>query len=378
MNSRNTFLLMGLPILALGSACSDQPPEALETTVEDGATQVHLSEAQLNAAAIVTTTVQLDSLYPTLSVPGSVQPPDTAQVVIGSLVEGLVVSVSVLPGQAVERGQRLLEIHSHELLTAQRDLTAARATMEQRRTAVERSEQLLVAGAVSLEEVERRRAEFLADEAEFDRAEEMVAHLYPSAGGNVQTIAPRSGTVFTVSARPGQVVLPGTPLVEMGSTDVLWVTAYVPESSARAAEPGQVVSVRFGSEGSEAVAARLVGMGSHVDPANRSVEMRFELESIPVGVRPGSFAVVDVASNDTVEGVELPEAAVVILGDADVVFVAEGAGTFRPVAVEAVPVGLGRTAVRGLRPGAEVVTQGAFFLKAVAERAGVAPAGAGS
>lgn len=369
-----SMLLAGLLSLAVMTACGDDPPgaEAPEST----GSEVRLSDAQQNAAGIVIAPTRVVSLQPTVSVPGSIQPPDTAQMMVGSFVEGRIVSVSVLPGQAVQQGQPLVDIHSHELLTAQRDLTSARASLEQRGAAVERSELLLVAGAVSLEEVEVRRADFAAAEAELHRAEEMVAHLHPSAEGNVQTLAPRSGTVFTVSARPGQAVLPGTPLLEMGSTDVLWVTAFVPENSARSTEPGQVVTVRFGS--TQSVTAHLVGTSSHVDPGNRSVEVRFELDSVPVGVRPGSFAVVDVPSADVFEGVELSEEAVVRLGEADVVFVSEGSGSFRPVTVEAVPMGAGRIAVRGLPPGAEVVDRGAYFLKAAAELASTTEVGAGS
>lgn len=378
MNVQNGISpLGGVLVLALLSGCAAPTPDA-DSAVEAGETHVRLSAAQLTAAEITTVTVQLDSLHPTLSVPGSVQLPDTAQVAVGSIVEGLVMSVSVLPGQVVRPGETLVEIHSHELLTAQRDLTAAHAVMAQYRAALRRSEQLLGAGAVSIEEVERRQADFVASEAELDRAEEMVAHLHPSMDGNVQVTAPRGGTIFTVSARPGQAVLPGTPLVEMGSIDVLWVTAFVPESSARAAEPGQVVSVRFGPGSNDAVRALLVGMGSHVDPSNRSVEMRFELETVPTGVRPGSFAAVEVASDAPFQGMELSDEAVVSLGADDVVFVADGVGAFRPVAVEALPLGAGTIAVRGLPPGSDVVTRGAFFLKAAAEQAGVTAEGRGS
>ena len=163
---------------------------------------------------------------------------------------------------------------------------------------------------MALEEVERRAAELESARAEVRRAEEMLEHLVPSANGNVTAAAPRAGTVFEVQARMGQAVLPGTPLVTMGRTDVLWVTAFVPEQTASSLDAGDTVHVRFGAPDVE-VRAHLVRAGNFVDPSNRSVEMRFELERVPPGVRAGAFAVVRVATADSFEGVELDERAAV-------------------------------------------------------------------
>jgi RND family efflux transporter MFP subunit len=342
---------------------------------------VRLTDAQIRSAEIRTEVVPSGIVRREAEVPGTVQPPDTAQSIIGSIVEGRVVAVHVLPGDVVRRGHVLVEIHAHEVAEAQRDVSAAGAELVYRQNAFNRSEELFDAGAVSLEEVERRRADLEAARAELVRAQEMVEHLVPSAGGNASAVASRDGTVFEVSARMGQAVLPGTPLVHMGRTDVLWVTAFVPEQTASTLGTGDTVRVRFGAPEPE-VRAHLVRAGNFVDPSNRSVEMRFELESVPPGVRPGSFAVVSVTTSESFEGVELPDDAAVRLGDRDVVFVQEGHGVFRAVFVEVTPMRAGRVGVRGLPQGVELVVRGAYFLKAAlelaAEAEGAAEGEAGS
>jgi cobalt-zinc-cadmium efflux system membrane fusion protein len=116
-------------------------------------------------------------------------------------------------------------------------------------------------------------------------------------------------------------------------------------------------------------------MGEWVDPTNRSVEARFELESVPPGIRPGSFATVDLSTESEQLGVELPEEAVVRFGDENAVFVAEGSGRFRRIAVESRPLREGRVAVTGLQEGTEVVVEGAYFLKAALEASMGAEAG---
>jgi cobalt-zinc-cadmium efflux system membrane fusion protein len=327
---------------------------------------VQLTEAEVRAAGIMTAVVGAHQVRQEVSVPGSVQSPDTAHAMVGSFVEGRVIEVLVLAGDVVRRGQPLVEIHSHELSDAQAALRGAEAELIFHRNALERSETLLAAGAVALEEVERRRADLEIVEAEVSRAEDIVDHLNPSLDGDVTVIAPRDGTVFKVQARPGQAVVPGVPLLEMGSTDVLWITAFMPEHTASTLTKGDTVTVRFTAPPGEAT-AHLVRSGNYVDPTNRSVEMRFELDSIPAGVRPGSFATVDVPSSDQFEGTELPADAAVRMGDRDAVFVVEGTRKFRAVWVSVTPIREGQVAVAGLPPGAEIVTAGAYFLKATLE-----------
>jgi multidrug efflux pump subunit AcrA (membrane-fusion protein) len=104
-----------------------------------------------------------------------------------------------------------------------------------------------------------------------------------------------------------------------------------------------------------------------VNPDNRSVEMRFEILDPSPAIRVGSFATVLVNTTSTVQGVELPEAAVVRIGEGDAVFVSLGGGRFEPRMVSALPLGDGRLAVEGLDAGTEVVIEGAYFLKSALE-----------
>ena len=358
-------LAVALVLAAAGCRGPEAVPEELPSSLEAGT--IHLTDAQIESAGLRWSAVTPQPMRQTVRVPGSVIPPDTSQASVGSIVEGRVARVLVLPGDRVRAGQTLVEIHSHELSDAQAAYATARATLEYQSQAIQRAERLFKVGAVSLEEVQRRRSEMGGAEAEMERAAEMVEHLHPTPGGNVTAQAPRDGVVFSVDARPGQVVVPGAPLVSMGGTDVLWVTAFVPEGTSANLEAGDEVDVEFRAPPGTAARARLVRMGQYVEPGSRSVEVRFELLSIPQGVRPGSFATVNISTAGAFQGVELPEEAAVRMGDQDVVFVATGPGLFRVQVVEVVPIRPGLVALRGLSEGAQVVTQGAYFLKSVLE-----------
>lgn len=348
-------------VVALTACDRSAPPVESPPDVPDGV--VRLTDEQVESAAIETVVAEPQSLRQVVRVPGSVASPDTARAVLGSIVEGRVVRVTVVPGDRVRRGESLVEIHTHELADAQAALTSAKAEADFQARALDRAERLHEAGAISLQELQRRQADDEAARAEQLRAQEMVDHLYPTRDGNSSVVAPRSGVVFSVDAQQGQAVLPGTPLVSMGSTTVLWVTAFVPENTSSALRPGDVVAIDFGSAPGARTTGRLVRLSDYVDPTNRSVEMRFELDSIPPGVRPGSFATVDVASDVSFDGLELAEEAAVRVGAVDVVFLEERPGEYRTHPVRVTSLRPGRVAVEGVPAGAVVVVDGAYFLK---------------
>lgn len=357
-------LALALLLTGCGDASTDDVAEAAEPTPPDVVT---LSPEQLASAGIVTEVVRPQAIGSALRVPGTVITPDTALAVIGSVVEGRVNQVRVVTGDRVGAGAELIRIHSHELTDAIRDRAAADAHLAYYRSALDRSRLLLEAGAVSREEVERRAAEYAAAEAEALRSTEWVEHLTPSSDGDVVVRAPRAGVVFAVHARPGAVVTPGTPLVEIGSTEVLWVQGHVPEGSAVRLDTGSLVRVAFSSLPGIEVEGHIVRMAEIIDPVRRAVEVRVELSTVPPAVRPGMYATLLIPGPGQAERMLLPTEAVQRIDSRETVFVQEDAGRYRAVQVRAEAVGDGMLAVEGIEAGAQVVTEGAYTLRSLLE-----------
>lgn len=354
---------LALVLAGCGSGTETEAPRIRMT--DEGV--VELTPQEIGVAEIEWASVQVSRLSETVTVPGSVLPPDTAQAAIGSIVDGRVVRVHVVAGDRVGAGDALIEVHSHEVSDAIASLESARADWEFADAAAGRAERLHEVGAISLEELQRRRTTLRATRTEVDRAREMLEHLHPSETGNATAVAPREGVVFSVDAKPGQAVLSGDPLLVVGATDPLWVVAWVPEGTAAALDVGDEVEVRFGALDNAPSRARVVRYGQFVNPGTRAVEARLELIDPPETVRPGTFATVDVPTGLPFDGVDLPQDAAVRVAGEDVVFIVEGDGRFRPVAVDLRPLGEGRVAATGIPATAQVVIRGAYVLKSVLE-----------
>lgn len=366
--TRNTTLLTALALATALGACTSEPP-----TMEDGTPSadgsVRLTAEQMSAADIEVVEVHLTPLAETLEIPASLMSPDTALAHVGSIVDGRVESVSVITGDEVRVGDELLRIHSHELADAERDVRAARARLAYTTPAVERARELITLGALSREEVQRREAEQEAAEAELERSTERIEHLSPR-DGHVVVRAPRAGTVFRVDTNLGDAVLVGTPLVELGRTDLLWASGWVPEASA--ALLGRADSVQLRPTGSPDITlgARIVSVSRMVDATRRSIEVKAEVRAVPSSVRPGSFASLLLPVGPVAPRAILPAEAVQRIDGQDMVFIEVEPGLFRTFAVDALVLPEETMAVTGLSEGDRVVAHGAYLVRSAMESAG--------
>lgn len=139
-----------------------------------------------------------------------------------------------------------------ELKLAQARLEAAQARLDLAQAPVS-AEQLALAKA----QVEVAQAAVAALQAQIDRA---------------VIKAPMDGTVLTRSVEPGEVVLPGTPLLTLARLDQLSITVYVPEDRYGQIRLGQTVAVIVDSFPGEEFQATVVRIADRAEFTPRNVQ----------------------------------------------------------------------------------------------------------
>ena len=307
---------------------------------------------------------------------GELKVNEQAYAEVGAPIPGRVVRLIAAPGQQVRRGQPLAELQSVELGQARAQRAAALARAELARQTVERKRGLAAERIVSRGELQRAEAAAAEAEAELQAAEAAVSALgvgVRSGKGDLSGFAllsPLSGTVLERAAVRGQMADPSRPLFRIADLSRLWLVVQVPEREA--------VRVRVGSPAKIALAAmpgqKLEGtadwVGREVDPHSRTVPVRIVLPNGGGTLKPGMFATAWLATGGEGERVvAVPSTALQRLEDRWVVFLPRGEGRF-----EVRPVERGRdlgdevAIVSGLRPGERVVIEGAFVLRAEAEK----------
>jgi RND family efflux transporter MFP subunit len=258
-------------------------------------------------------------------------------------------------GQAVTRGQPLLEIYSPELLAAQREyLLAVRARQEMAESGVA---SLATQGEELLGSARRRLQLLDVPEAEIERLEK---------GGEPRRTttlyAQVQGIVIQKMVAPGSRVTPAEPLFEVADLGRVWVLADVYERDLAAVKVGTRGLVRATFLPDRSWPGTVSFVTPSVDPATRTVKARLEVANPGLVLKPEMFVDVTLEGGRG-RGLVVPESAVIDTGSRRVVFIDRGEGRYEP---REVTLGLkvpGGYEVRsGLERGDRVVVSGNVLL----------------
>lgn len=297
----------------------------------------------------------------------------------GTPIPARIVRLIASPGQAVRRGQPLAELQSVELGQARAQRTAAAARAGLARQTVERKRGLAAERIVSRGELQRAEAEAAEAAAELRAAEAAVEALgvgrgsVGGGGGGLSgftLLSPVSGTVLERTAVQGQSADPSQPLFRIGDLSHLWLVAQSPERDVVRLRPGSSAEITLAALPGQKLQGTVDWIAREVDPHSRTVPIRIVIPNPDGRLKPGMFATAWVETGAQGEQVvALPATALQRMDDRWVVFLPRGEGRF-----EVRPVERGRdlgdevVILSGLKPGERVVVEGAFVLRAEAEK----------
>lgn len=284
---------------------------------------------------------------------GSVQ--SRVPIEAASRVAARVVAITVRAGDHVRRDQVIVTLDAHDLKAqvAQAEGELAAAQGESRRATADekRFSALFARGSVTASERDAAEAAYRGAAGRVAQAQAAVAAA--RAGLAYATVrAPVDAVVVERLAEPGDMAMPGKPLVRLYDANALRVELQVPEDLARAIAPATPLQVRIDATGAEyrTAVSEIVPAS---DPASRIFLVRAPL---PSGghLQPGMFArATFAAGSETV--LTMPRAAVVRIGQLATVRVySEGTIQTRMVSLGR-PFGDRIEVLAGVRPGERVI-----------------------
>ncbi len=307
---------------------------------------------------------------------GELKVNEQAYAEVGAPIAARVVRLLAAPGQSVRRGQALAELQSVELGQARAGQTAARARVELARKTAERKRGLAAERIVSRGELQRAEADLAEAEADLQAAEAGVSALgvrvQPGRGdlSGFSLLSPLSGTVLERAAVQGQMADPSRPLFRIADLSHLWLVLQAPERDAVRVRVGSPAEIALAALPEQKLRGTVVWVGGEVDAHSRTVPVRIDLPNTEGRLKPGMFATAWIGTGGVGEKVvALPVTALQRMDNQWAVFLPRGEGRF-----EVRPVERGRdlgnevAIVSGLKPGELVVVEGAFVLRAEAEK----------
>jgi cobalt-zinc-cadmium efflux system membrane fusion protein len=265
-------------------------------------------------------------------------------------------------------------LQSTEIGKARSESITAQARLQLAQQTLERKKRLAGERIVAQRDVQEAEAAVASAEADVRASRSTLQALgtTDNASDNSQLSlrAPISGTVIERTALLGQLAEPAQPLFKIADLSTVWLNVHAFERDAVRLQSGKTARVTLPALPGQTFQAKVTLIGKEVDAASRTVPVRIAIANSTGVLRPGMSATAWVPLGESSQQIiTVPAASVQRIENQWYVFIPKSADTF-----EIRQVGRGRDLegeieiVTGLKPAETVVVDGAFLLKAEAEK----------
>jgi len=341
-----TVFILSILITACGNRENNQEEESSKISVLDShneSDEVMLSQQQYDALQMKIDTLVLRNMSGYVEANGTLEVPPQNEAAITSVIGANVVSIEVIEGDKVNKGQVVAYITHPNIIKLQTDYLNAYSNSNFLKKNYERQQKLFDAGVGS-------GANFQKAEAEYDASKAMVNGLEAQLRIlNVNTTSVRNGTIAEriallspiegfvqkVEVKTGQYVEPQTELFEIVNTHHVHADLMVFEKDVHKVMKGQKVSFTVQSIPDAELTAEIYSVSKTFEDNPKAVHVHAEIENKKGNLIPGMY----IQGKIQVENIKtkaLPENAIIKDDNGYFVFTAEKENDdwrFKPVEV---------------------------------------------
>lgn len=205
--------------------------------------------------------------------------------------------------QQVEIAEAGVAAAQASLARLQADLDLSRATLKFARLTFERTQQLLQKKVATAEEgdkateslnvseagVSRSTAAFLEGQKQIIEAEKTLAY-HEARLADTRVVAPFDGLIVKRYRDPGDIGVPGSPILMLVSTEEIWVSAWVDETEMSRVHEGQPARVVFRSESERNYRGTVARLGREADRETREFVVDARVLTLPANWAVGQRA----------------------------------------------------------------------------------------
>lgn len=286
--------------------------------------------------------------------------------------DGIVESVEVTAGQAVETGQLLATIRSSELAKMRADIRRIDSALVGQYDALNRAKDLVQQEAISNRRIIELQSGIGSLEAE--RNGILVALRAAKATQEGEDLfelrSPRDGQAIKRNVDPGEQVRDpeNEPAFVIADPTRLMVRAQFPERDAPLLDDGLVCRIEIPSLGSGILTGRVQSVVRSIDPENRTIDVTAAFDESSPRVRAHMLARVNVMVEGEPE-LMVPRDAVLLRRDSKIVLVRKSDDLIERRAVIVGPsIDSNLVILSGLSEGEDVVIEGAVLLDGELDR----------
>jgi HlyD family secretion protein len=292
---------------------------------------------------------------------GTLEP--RVRVTISPKISGRINEILADQGEGVSKGDVLVKLNNDELTQqveiAQATLAASQAAVDRLKT--DRVRAVAVAGQAKKEyqRIQQLISQSAITESELDKAVESVAiadaglartdaaivegqqqvlaaektlAYHRARLADTEITAPFDGLIVQRQRDPGDVVVPGSPILQLVSLEQLWISAWIDETEMADIDIGQPARVVFRSEPERSYPGEVNRLGKEADRETREFIVDVHVIELPKNWAVGQRAEVYIETARKADVTLLPAALVQWQSDTSGVYVRQGdRATWRPL-----------------------------------------------
>ena len=320
---------------------------------------VKLSVDKVQKLGVKTEAVALRDLKNTIRVVATVQANERLLHTVSPKFDGWIQRLHVnTTGQAVRKGEALMDVYSPDLITAQQEYLIARRgvrTLAGASAEVQASMQRLEDSAL------QRLRNWDISDADLQRL------TRDGKTARYLTLrSPANGVVLEKSAIQGKRFTAGDVLYQIADLSQVWLLADVFEQDLGQVRIGQSAKITVDAYPGKVFAGKVTFIYPTINPDTRTVKVRIELANAQALLKPAMYARVELESfRGKGQVLTVPESAVLDTGTRQMVLVQRGEGRFEPRPVKLGAHGDGYIEVLdGVEAGEQVVVSANFLIDA--------------
>lgn len=304
---------------------------------------VHLSEAQFEALALEVGASSHRNLNNSVPANGQLEVPPKHEAAVTAVVGANVVSIEIIEGDQVQKGQVLAYLSHPNLTQLQRDYLEAFNNLSYLEQEYQRQKRLYEAEVGSGQTFQKTTAEFrsaqAAEQSYRVQLEQLGMHPKRIQEGNfyrqVPVTSPIEGYITKVGVKTGQYVQPQTDLFEIVNVDHIHAVLMVFEKDIHQVAVGQTVRFTVESMPGEELSAEIYSVGKRFEQNPKAIHVHAELHQHEGNLIPGMYVEGQILT-DSSTTTALPESAITQEGNDQLVFLAIDEGQewmFQPIRV---------------------------------------------
>ena len=354
MKNLSKYTVIGLLAMLLAlTACGDSKKESAENSKanvemenehsEGEAKEVMLTAKQFDAVQMEIDTLQMRNMSGYVEANGKLEVPPQNEATITTVVGANVVSIEVIEGDKVNKGQTVAYLSHPNIIQKQTDYLDAFSNSQFLKKEYERQKTLYDAGVGSGANYQKAEAEYKASRSKAKGLEAQLQQLSISAAGvrngtiyqRVALRSPIEGFVEKVAIKTGQYVDPQTDLMEIVDTHHVHADLMVFEKDVHKVKEGQMVIFNVQSIPGKELTAEIYSVGKTFEQNPKAIHVHAEIENKEGNLIPGMY-IQGRIQTENAQTIAMPEAAIAADGERFFVFSAEKEGedwSFKPIEV---------------------------------------------